>query len=153
MNLLTTNGDFRLLWELLPLQTRFYLLFLFAAATYSCIALGRILIRIRKSPGIRFAADAEEFYRRPSARLHNLRQLHLLLLLLFGLFLTDEAFRTAQSSKQAQMMLTVPTIAELLDPLLGFAFLSLFVLTVLHSLQWFVSWRLEVKTRPTTKRV
>ncbi|MGB2677664.1 MAG: hypothetical protein WAN12_11340 [Candidatus Acidiferrum sp.] len=96
-------------------------------------------------------AEAEATYHRVSTRLHNLRQLHLLLLLLFGLFLTDEAFRTAQSFAHAQMMLTVPTVAELLDPLLGFAFLSLLVLTVLHSLQWLASSRLEASVQRKKK--
>jgi hypothetical protein len=133
--MLTTSWDFRLLWTLLPLQTRLFLLCLFAAAIYSGISLVKTFIRILKLSGNMPAAGAETLYRRLSVRLHNLRQLHFLFLLLFGLFLTDEAFRTALSFKQAQMMLAVPTIAELLDPLLGFAFLSLLVLTTLHSLQ------------------
>ena len=149
--MLTTSWDLRLLWILLPLQTRFFLLCLFSAAIYSSISLVKTSIRIGKLPRNTPAAEAETLYRRLSVRLHNLRQLHFLLPLLFGLFLTDEAYRTALSFQQAQMMLTVPTVAELLDPLLGFAFLSLLVLTTLHSLQWLVSSRLETTMKRPKK--
>src|SRR5271157_647093 len=151
MNLLTTDWDFRSLWMIWPLQTRVYLLCLFAAAIYSLISLLRIFLHLRKLPRIIPEAGAESTCRRISGRLHNLRQLHLLFLLLFGLFLVDEAFRTARSFLLSRMSLEAPTIAELLDPLLAFAFLSLLVLTILHSLQWLASSRLDASLcRKTT---
>jgi hypothetical protein len=143
MTLLTTDWDFRALWASLPLQTKLYLLCLLAAAIYSCISLLRALVQITKLPRIALDADVESTYHRISARLRNLRQLHLLFLLLLGLFLTDEAFRTVRSFTLSKMSLEAPTIAKLLDPLLGFAFISLLVLTVLHSIQWLASSRLE----------
>jgi len=151
MNMLTTNGDFRLLWTSLPLQTKFFLLCLFAAAIYSCVCLTTAFIRIRKLRGITPGADAEASYRRIAARLHNLRQLQLLFLLLFGLFLTDEAYRTVRSLTYLDRGFAAPSIAELLDPLLGFAFLSLLVLTILHSFQWLAFSRLETLVRRTRK--
>jgi hypothetical protein len=153
MNLLTTSWDFRSLWVFLPLQTRLYLLCLFGAAIYSGISLTKVFIRIRKLPGLTLGGDAEVFRRRISVRLQNLRQLHFLFLLLFGLFLADQTFGTARSLTYLDTGFAAPTIAELLDPLLGFAVLSLLILTVLHSLQWLVSSRLEAKTRQTTKTV
>lgn len=143
MNLLTTDWDFRSLWMLWPVQTKVYLVCLFAAALYSVISSAQTFLRIGKLPRVTPETDAETTNRRFSARLHNLRQLHLLFLLLFGLFLTDEAFRTAQSFVLSRMSLEAPTIPELLAPLLAFAFISLLVLTILHSLQWFVSSRLD----------
>lgn len=146
MSLLTTSWDFRLLWTVLPIQTRGYLLCLFAAAIYSGISLRKTFIRIRRLPGIMPGAEAEAFYRSISARLRNLRQLHFLFLLLFGLFLTDEAFRAERAHMYSRMSLACVSFNQLLDPLLCFAFVVLLVLTILHALQWFVASRLERKS-------
>jgi len=131
------------LWTLLPLQTRLYLLCLFGVAIYSGISLTKIFIRIEQLRGTTPAADAETIHRRLSARLHNLRQLHFLFLLLFGLFLTDEAFRAERAYMYSQMSLACASLNQILDPLLCFASVVLFVLTILQSFQWFVTFRLE----------
>lgn len=145
MTFLTPDWDFRSLWILWPLQTKLYLLCLFAAAIYSGISTTKAILRLRKLRSITPDTNSEFTYHRLSARLHNLRQLHLLLFLLFGLFLTDEAFRTVRSFTLSRMSLEAPTLAELLAPLLGFAFLPLLVLTILHSFQWLASSRLEAR--------
>jgi hypothetical protein len=151
MNLLLIEWNFRTLWACWPLQTKFYFLCLIGATIYSLISLSRVFLALKELARITPAADTEAFYRKLSARLHNSRQLHLLFLLLFGLFLTDEAFRTAQSLRYLDRGFAAPTTAALLDPLLGFAFLSLLVLTILHSLQWLVSSCLEATMKRPKK--
>jgi hypothetical protein len=143
MNLLTITWDFRSLWSTLPLQTRVYLLCLLAAAILSGISLSQTFVRLRKLQNSTPESEAEGSYRCLAARLHSLRQLHFLLLLLFGVLLTDEAFRTIRSFTYSRMSIGAPSVTELSAPLLVFAFLVLFVVAFLHCLQWFVSSRLE----------
>jgi hypothetical protein len=143
MNLFTVDWDPRSLWPMLPLQTRLYLLCLLAAAIHSGISVSQTFVRLRKLQNGTPESEAESSYRCLAARLRTLRQLHFLLLLLFGLFLADETSRTIRSYTDSLMSLETPSFAKLSDPLLAFAFLVLFVVAFLHCLQWFVSSRLE----------
>jgi len=123
------------------------LLSFIAAAVYSGISLTDTFIRIGRFRGTMAGAEAEALYRRLSVRLHNLRQLHFALLLLFGLFLTDEAFRAERAYMYSRMSLACVSLNQILDPLLCFAFVVLLVLTILHSLQWCVTYSLERKSQ------
>ncbi len=145
MNIFTTPWDLRSLWTELPIQTRLYLLSLIAAAIYSGISLTKTFLRIRKLSCSMPAADA--LYRRLSVRLHNLRQLHFVFLLLFGLFLTDEAFRAERAYMYSRMSLACVSLNQILDPLVCFAFVVLLILTILQSLQWLVTYLLERKSQ------
>jgi hypothetical protein len=147
MGTLTIEWDLRLLWVRLPLQMKFYLTALILSAIYCCISLLQISIRLRMLAATSTTTEAESISCLVSARLRHLQQFHFLLLLLFGLFLTDEVFRTAQSITYARLLSYTPTILELLDPLLAFSYFALAVLTVLHSLQWLTSTRVNSAAR------
>jgi len=64
-------------------------------------------------------------------------------LLVFGVALTDEIFRSLRAYEYSKMSLSEPTAAGIADPILAFAYSCLIIFTVLHLLQWLVSSRLE----------
>jgi hypothetical protein len=123
MSLLTTPWDFRLLLALLPLQTKLYLIFLLTVVFYSAISSCLILAKTSKS--FVHTHLAQDICSQLAQRLGNLRQLHLLLFLLFGIFLTDGTFRALQTLVRSRMSLVLSA------------------LTFLHALQWLASSRLQ----------
>jgi|SRR5580692_4478872 hypothetical protein len=141
MSLLTTPWDFRLLLALLPLQTKLYLIFLLTVVFYSAISSCLILAKTSKS--FVHTHLAQDICSQLAQRLGNLRQLHLLLFLLFGIFLTDGTFRALQTLVRSRMSLGEVSIDQIIDPLLCFSFVVLSALTFLHALQWLASSRLQ----------
>src|ERR1700693_2577103 len=141
MRLLTTPWDFRLLLALLPLQTKLYLVFLLTVVFYSGISSCLILAKTSKS--FVHTHPAQDICSQLAQRLGNLRQLHLLLFLLFGIFLTNEAFRAMRALVLSRTSLGEVSINQVFDPLLCFSFVVLSALTFLHALQWLASYRLQ----------
>jgi hypothetical protein len=128
MNLLATPWDLRSLWLILPLLSKIYLFFLFAASIFSVATLVRIALK-PTTP-------------RALPRLKNLRQFHLWLFLLFGVCLTNQLFTTFREVK----WLACTPSADVVDPIDGisaFSLVALLTLLLLHSLQWLVTFRLE----------
>jgi hypothetical protein len=74
--------------------------------------------------------------------LENVRQLHLLLLLLSGTALASELLATLRSFRYASMSLSGASI-EGFVPCTAFAFFVSVVLTFLHVFQWIVASRLR----------
>ncbi len=73
--------------------------------------------------------------------IENVRQLHLLLLLPFGVTVADEVFATLRAIRQSAASLSALEI-DVFEPCAGFAF---FVLAVLHTFQWIVAARFADK--------
>jgi hypothetical protein len=83
-------------------------------------------------------------------RIHNLRQLHFAFLLVFGVTLTDEIFRSLRACENSKSSLSALTPAEVADPVLAFAYCCLIIFASLHLFQWVVSNQLE-KTASTSQ--
>jgi hypothetical protein len=74
--------------------------------------------------------------------IENLRQLHTLLFFLFGVFLTNEVHAGGRAILDSRMSLSALGF-EVFGPLIAFAFCTLVVFVVLHTLQWIVAVRLQ----------
>jgi hypothetical protein len=130
MNIVLTPWDFRALWTSLPLLSKLYLVVLLIAASYSTAMLLKIIFR-RLPSGAR-------------SRLENLQQLHMWLLLLFGVCFADQVFATFRSVSRWAVSLSAASV-DVFNPAVAFAFVTLLALLVLHSLEWFTSFRIRKK--------
>jgi hypothetical protein len=143
MNLLSQSWDFRALWMILPLQTKLVFFCLFLMAIYMTFSLAIIYLQSRSAPPKPTEPSLNTLHLRFLRRIYNLRQLHFMFFLLFGVTLTDEIFRSLRAYEHSKSSLSVSTVAEVADPVLGFAFCCLIIFTCLHLFQWVVSNRLE----------
>jgi hypothetical protein len=140
----TTTWDLRSAWASLPNQLRLFLFGLSVMAILSTVSLLRMFFKQLSISNGEMALKAEtrvDLHR----RLENLRQLHTLFLLLFGLFLTEEIFLTARSCYLSHMSLEAQSTIELVVPAVFFSTVSLITFTLLHSLQWFVFSQVQRK--------
>jgi hypothetical protein len=144
MSLLTTPWDVRAFWGVLPITAKFYLFCLLVAAGYTLYFLSRTLFRLHRLPQdvpssneIRWLSLIEM-----TNGMETLRQFHVLLFLLFGVFFTDEMFATIRNIRVYSASLSGPTM-EIFEVPTGFAFIVLVTLAFLHSLQWIVATRLQ----------
>ena len=143
MNLLSQSWDFRALWTILPLQTKLFLFCLFLTAIYMGFSLPIIYLQSRSA----LSKSTEPLHPRFLRRIHNLRQLHFTFLLVFGVTLTDEIFRSLRAYENSKSSLSALTAAGVADPVLAFAYCCFIIFTFLHLLQWLVSDRLEKVVR------
>jgi hypothetical protein len=132
-----------MLWIILPPQTKLFFFCLFLMAIYMAFSLAIIYLQSRSAPRKRTEPLPTSLHLRFMRRIHNLRQLHFMFLLIFGVALTDEIFRSLRAYEYSKMSLSEPTGAEIADPVLAFAYSCLIIFTVLHLFQWLVSSRLE----------
>ncbi len=140
MSLFTEQWDLRSAWSSLPNQTKLFFFLLLVLAILSSVAHLRIVYSqtIKSKAATIHRVNAGRGFLRA---LENLRQLHTLLFLLFGLFLTDYVYRIVRSFQFSRMSLCSPTVSEMAAPCLAFAFASLLILIFLHCLHWFVCFR------------
>ena len=143
MNLLSQSWDFRALWIILPLQTKLFLFCLFLMAIYMGFSLPIIYLQSRSALSKSTEPLRTSLHPRFLRRIHNLRQLHFTFLLVFGVTLTDEIFRSLRAYENSKSSLSALTAAGVADPVLAFAYCCLIIFTFLHLLQWLVSNRLE----------
>jgi hypothetical protein len=143
MYLLTQSWDFRALWMVLPLQTKLFFFCLLLTAGYTTYTLTVIYTRTRSLPDKESAFGVRANRLHLFSRIRNLRQLHFMFFLLFGVILTDDIFRAFRAHEYSTMSLSESKAAEIVDPVLAFAYSCLIIFTVLHLLQWLVSNRLE----------
>jgi hypothetical protein len=68
----------------------------------------------------------------------NVRQLHLMLLLLFGVAFANEVFATLRAIREAAVSLT-PLGIGIFEPCATFAFFVSGVLAILHASQWIIA--------------
>ena len=139
MNLLSQSWDFRALWIILPLQTKLFLFCFFLTAIY--IGFSLLIIYLRSRTALR--KSTEPLHPRFLQRIHNLRQLHFTFVLVFGVTLTDEIFRSLRAYENSKQSLSALMATGIADPVLAFAYCCLIIFTFLHLLQWLVSNRLE----------
>jgi hypothetical protein len=143
MNLLSQSWDFRMLWITLPLQTKLFFFCLFLMAIYTAFSLAIIYLQSRSAPRKPSEPLPTSLHLRLLRRIHNLRQLHFMFLLVFGVTLTDEIFRSLRAYENSKSSLSALTAAEVADPVLAFAYCCLIILTSLHLVQWVVSNRFD----------
>ncbi len=141
MNLFSQSWDFRALWMILPLQTKLFFFCLFLMALYMTLSLAIIYLQSRSAPPKPTESSRNSPHLRFLRRIHNLRQLHFTLFLVFCVTLTDEIFRALQAYERSKLSLTEST--AIADPVLAFAFCCLIIFTFLHLLQWLISNRIE----------
>jgi hypothetical protein len=130
------------LWMFLTVLGRLYILCLLAAFAYTAYFLIRVVSRLGLG---RFGTDAQpakSYYLSMTGGIEDLRQLHFLLLLLFGVSLANEVLAALRAFKYASPSLSGDSIGEF-EPVAMYAFLVLVVLTFLHECQWIVAARLR----------
>jgi hypothetical protein len=143
MNLLSQSWDVHMLWIILPLQTKMLFFCLFLTAIYMAFSLAIIYLQSRSAPRKPTEPVPTSLHFHFLRRIHNLRQLHFTIFLVFCVTLTDGIFRALQAYERSKMSLTESTAVQIADPVLGFAFCCLIIFTFLHLLQWLVSNRIE----------
>jgi hypothetical protein len=144
MFLFIVPWDARALWGVLPATAKFYLLCLLVAVGYTLYFLSRTLFRLHRLPQD-VSSNNETRWLSLSEMMNGmetLRQFHVLLFLLFGVFFTDEMFATLRSIRVYSASLSGPTM-EIFEAPTGFAFIVLVTLVFLHTLQWIVATRLQ----------
>jgi hypothetical protein len=138
MFILTVHWDLRALRAVMTVTARAYLVCLLVGAAYSTYSLARIGWRFRQSPKHAPSTDVNEL----RLRLQTLAQFHMLLLLLFGVCCSNEAFAALRAFRYSSMSLSGATI-EVFEPVAAFAFVVFLVLLLLHALKWTVAHRLQ----------
>jgi hypothetical protein len=142
MFILTVHWDMRLVWAVLAITAKFYILFLLAATVYSTSSLALITIRLRRLLKRGASADVSLRLTEMTKRVESLRQFHTLLFLLFGLCCANEVFATLRTIQYSSMSLSAPKI-DVFEPVTAFVFWVFVVLTFLHAFQWAVAARLQ----------
>jgi hypothetical protein len=142
MFILTVHWDVRLLWAVLTITAKFYILFLLAATVYSTCSLARIAISSRRL--LKHAASTGVSLRliEMTRAVETLRQFHTFLFLLFGICCASEVFATLRTIQYSSMSLSAARI-DVFEPVTAFAFFVFVVLLFLHVFQWAVAHRLQ----------
>ena len=143
--MLFIEWDLRGLWVTLTFPGKFYIFCLLAAVASTTVFHIRTLWRLRdlQKKGVSVDAGAEKSCLAAISRgIENVRQLHLLLLLLFGIALANEVLATLRGIRYSSMSLSGVSI-EVFEPCAVFAFFVFGVLTFLHVFHWFVAARLR----------
>lgn len=145
MFILAVHWDLRAIWVALTITGRLYVLCLLAGATCSGCVLTRSAWHLRRirhhSPSMN-EVESERELRKMSAKMRLLRQLHMSLLLLFGVCAANEVFAGLRTIQNSAASLS-PSGIEVFEPFLALAFITLSVLFALHLLQWMLEQRVE----------
>jgi hypothetical protein len=141
MYILSVRWDLLAMWAMLSLPGKFYLACLLASAVYTSYLLTRTLVRLHGLNKERIPIGAE--LRRLTvlgieSSIEAVRQLHLLLLFLFGATLANEVFGTLREIRYASMSLSGARV-DVFEPCAWFSFIVFGVLTLLHIFQWIVA--------------
>jgi hypothetical protein len=144
MFILTVPWDLRLVWAVLSITARAYILLLLTATGFSTYSLVRLTFRLHELLKLETtdARGADLHLVAMSKGIANLRQFHALLFLLFGLCCANEVFATLRTIQYSLLSLSAAKI-NVFEPVTAFAFLVLLVLTFLHAFQWAVAARLQ----------
>ena len=145
MSILAVDWDLRLLWAVLTVTAKFYVLCLLAAAAYTTYCLTRTVSHVRRLH--RDVASVNETRMKRhlfemSRVFENLRQFHTLLFFLFGICFANEIFAIFRAIGYSSMSLSALRI-DVFEPVTAFAFFVFMVLAFLHAFQWIVSARLR----------
>jgi hypothetical protein len=143
MFILTVHWDLRLVWAALTVTAKFYVFCLLVAAAYTTFFLLQTVSRIRRLQKDVASIDATPVKCRPiemTRGIENLRQFHILLFFLFGVFLANEMFALIREIEYSSMSLSAAR-ADVFEPVAAFAFFVFVVLALLHVFQWIVAAR------------
>ena len=142
MLILSVPWDFRSLWASLTITAKFYIICLLAASAYSTYSLTRMTVRLRQ---IAKREKAEMvLLANMMAKAQILREFHTMLFLLFGLFCSNELFKTLQGIQNSAVSLSAARF-DVFEPVIAFAFFVFAVLLLLHVFRWAVAHRLQSK--------
>ena len=138
MYILSVGWDLLAMWAMLSLIGKFYLACLLASVGYTSYLLIRTLVRLHGLNKERIPIGAE--LRRLTlvdieSSIETVRQLHLLLLFLFGATLANEVFGALRGIRYASMSLSGARV-DVFEPCASFSFIVFGVLTLLHIFQW-----------------
>jgi hypothetical protein len=145
MLILTVPWDVRAIWSVLTPTAKFYVLCLLLAVVATTYSLGQAIFRIRRLRTSVAPMDAEIAELRATevkGRIENLRQLHLLLFFMFGMFFANEMFALVRAIEHSSMSLSAARI-DICEPITALAFFVFGVLLFLHIFQWIVAVRLQ----------
>jgi hypothetical protein len=145
MFILTVHWDLRLLWAVLTITAKLYILCLLTGATYSTYSLARIALwlgQIAKHLSSTDKTDLRVRLNEMKAKVQTSRQLHTFLFLLFGICCANEVFATLRAIQYSSMSLSAARI-DVFEPVTAFAFFVFVVLLFLHVVQWAVARRLR----------
>jgi hypothetical protein len=146
MYILSVDWDLRSLWTALTLTGKFYVLCLLAATAYTTYFLVQTVSRLhslqKKGSSLIDAQPAKFRLLGMTRGVENLRQFHLLLFFLFGMFFANEMFATLRGIEYSSMSLSAAKI-DVFEPSVAFAFFVFAVLSLLHAFQWIVTARLR----------
>jgi hypothetical protein len=140
MLILTVHWDMRLMWAVLTITAKFYILFLLAATVYSASCLALVAVRLRRLLTHRASTDMSLNIVEMTKRVESLRQFYTLLFLLFGLCCANEVFATLRTIQYSSMSLSAAKM-DVFEPVTAFTFLVFVALTFLHAFQWAVAAR------------
>jgi len=143
MYILSERWDLLMLRAILSVTGKLYIFCLLASFVYTINSLCRIMVRFRSIRRTPIDAEPERLGPLVITRtIDNVRQLHLLLLLLFGVAFANEVFATLRAIREAAISLA-PLGIGVFEPCATFAFFVSGVLVVLHASQWIVAARLQ----------
>jgi hypothetical protein len=150
MHIFAVRYDLLALWEILSVIAKLYVSFLLLSFVYASYILPQALARLqslhsRKDP-IEVGLSNSTLLRIEQS-IENVRQLQLLLLLLFGLTFANEVFSTLRGIRYSSMSLSAATI-DVFEPRAAFSFVVFGALTLLHIFQWIATIRLRRNAAP-----
>ena len=145
-SLFSVRWDLRSVWSILTLGAQIYLLVFLGAAVFAIIRCARILWSLKQ---MRHGSGQETgmILARFEWRIHSLRQLLVLALLVFGVILANEIFASLRAVQFSYMSLSEYSLREALEVPTAFAFFSLSSFVCLHALQWFVDMKIQRRLR------
>jgi hypothetical protein len=134
MDILSVHWDVIMVWKVLSRTARLYAVFLVVSGAYASYSLGRVFA------GLGDLGD-KAVLTRFERRIANVRQIMLLLLLLFGMTVANEGFAWLRGIRFLQSQCGDCIYA--FGPWAAFAFAALGALVFLHAFQWIASVRLQ----------
>jgi hypothetical protein len=143
MYILSVHWDLLMLWAILSLTGKLYIVCLLVSVVYTIHSLSRTVVHSRSMKKTSIDAEPAGLGLIVITRtIENVRQLHFLLLLLFGVTLANEVLATLRAIRESAVSLSALGI-DVFEPCAVFAFCVSGVLAFLHVLQWMVSARLR----------
>lgn len=141
MYILTVNWDFVLLWSVLTITAKIFLLSFVLAVGYIVVVLTQVILHIQVFHNERRPADINTLAGM-KWNIENVQQLIFLLFLLFGTVSANEMFAIFRSVKYSAASLSALTIG-VFEPITTFTFVVFCILMLMHVDQWVIARRLQ----------
>ena len=135
MLILSVPWDFRSLWALLTITTKFYAICLFGGAIFSSYSLARIVVWLHRDARNKIVTKEPA---EMGKKVQSLREFHTMLFLLFGLCASNEVFSVLRVIQHSEVSLS-PVGFGVFGPVVAFVFLVFGVLLFLHIFRWVVT--------------